>query len=266
MRWYEEYGITKPFYGDDAVCILHGDCREILPELPNNIQAEFLDPPFNVGKKYGENGDNRKDYYEWCEGWLALCFEKLLDTGSLYLMTIPRHLEKLYPMLGSRGVFVNEIHWRNVSASHSKRGFWNSYQPILFYGKTVDYFFNTYAQTREQMNRWTEWFSGAKGQMLDYWDDIPFVYAGSIRHKEAIMKPLTNEKAHPCQMPTELAARAIMFSSKEGDIILDPFLGSGTTAYCAKKLNRKCIGIEIEEKYCEIAAKRCSQSVMRLEV
>ena len=54
--------------------------------------------------------------------------------------------------------------------------------------------------------------------------------------------------------------------SNSGNLILDPFLGSGTTAYCAKKLNRKCIGIEIEEKYCEIAAKRCSQSVMRLEI
>ena len=116
------------------------------------------------------------------------------------------------------------------------------------------------------MNRWTEWFTGAKGQMLDYWDDIPFIYAGSIRHKEAVMKPLTNEKAHPCQMPKELAARAIMFSSKEYEVILDPFLGSGTTAVKAKELGRHCIGIEIEEKYCEIAAKRCSQSVMELEI
>jgi len=217
-----------------------------------------------VGKCHPSHKDNRPDYYEWCEEWINLCFRMLQPTGSMYLMTIPRHLEKLYPMLGSRGVFINEIHWRNVSASHSKRGFWNSYQPILFYGKTEDYLFDTYAQTREQQKRWKEWFTGAKGQMLDYWDDIPFVYAGSIRHKEAIMKPLTNEKAHPCQMPVELAVRAIMFSSKENDVVVDPFAGSGTVLLAGKKLHRKALGIEIEEKYCEIAAKRCSQGVFDL--
>ena len=70
---------------------------------------------------------------------------------------------------------------------------------------------------------------------------------------------------HPTPKPERLWDWLIINASQVGDIILDPFLGSGTTAYCAKKLNRKCIGIEIEEKYCEIAAKRCSQSVMRLE-
>ncbi len=71
-------------------------------------------------------------------------------------------------------------------------------------------------------------------------------------------------KGHPTGRPIDTISYIIaMYDSQ---IILDPFLGSGTTAYCAKKLNRKCIGIEIEEKYCEIAAKRCSQSVMRLDI
>ena len=71
---------------------------------------------------------------------------------------------------------------------------------------------------------------------------------------------------HPWPKPVTLWSKLIAHWSRENDIILDPFLGSGTTAYCAKKLGRKCIGVEIEEKYCEIAARRCSQTVMRLEV
>jgi len=68
-------------------------------------------------------------------------------------------------------------------------------------------------------------------------------------------------RLHPTQKPSGLFSLIIADYSEKGQTILDPFLGSGTTAYCAKKLNRHCIGIEIEEKYCEIAAKRCSQQV-----
>ena len=260
-----------PYYQDEWVTIYHGDCREILPAkiLDESIDMIFADPPFNVGKKYGSQKDNRDDYYDWCDDWICDCRLALKNTGSIYIMLIPRHLESVYPTMQRQFTFINEIHWRNVSANHSKRGFWNSYQPILLYGKTSEYVFNTYAQTRriEKENlRWGGYSTEPKGQLLDYWDDIPFIYAGSIHHSEAVMKPLSNEKVHPTQMPIELAVRAIMFSTNEGDLVLDPFLGSGTTAVAAKKLNRKCIGIEIEEKYCEIAAKRCSQSVMRLEI
>ena len=100
----------KPYYQDSHVVIYCGDCCEILPHLQGS-QMIFVDPPFNVGKKYGGSGDKRDNYYEWCEQWIDLCFLNLLDTGSLYLMLIPRHLEKIYPMLGPRGVFINEIHF-----------------------------------------------------------------------------------------------------------------------------------------------------------
>lgn len=256
----------RPYYSDKYVQIFLGDCREILPQLDIKVDLVFADPPFNVGKKYGKEGDKKEDYYAWCQEWIELCWDILDSAGSFYFMTLVRYLQWQMRAMAKRGVFINLIHWRNVSAAHNKRGFWNTYQPILLYGKTEDYIFNTYAQTRKNMKRWTEFKTGNKGQMSDYWDDIPFVYAGSIHHKEAILKPNSNEKAHPCQMPNELAVRAIMFSTNESNLILDPFLGSGTTCYCAKKLNRHSIGIEIEEKYCEIAAKRCSQEVMELRL
>jgi len=92
--------------------------------------------------------------------------------------------------------------------------------------------------------------------LKDVWDDIPFVYAGCIHHKEAIMAPNSNSKAHPCQMPEKLAARAILFSSDQGDIVLDPFFGSGTVPVVAAKLDRRFLAVEIEQKFCEIALSR----------
>lgn len=91
--------------------------------------------------------------------------------------------------------------------------------------------------------------TSAKGQFLDYWDDIPFIYAGSVHHKEAILKEGTNSKAHPAQMPVGLPERAIRFSTDEGDMILDPFMGSGTTAIAAIKTGRSFIGFERDPEF-----------------
>lgn len=253
----------KPYYQDDAVTIYHGDCRDILPSLPK-VDLVFADPPFNVGKPYG-NSDWRDDFGEWCAEWIASCWDLVLPIGSFYFMTLTRHLEWQMPLMAKQGVFINLISWRNVAGVGSKRAFWNDYQPIMLYGKTENYIFNTYANTDDSgFRRWGGYSTEHKGQLRDRWDDIPFVYVGSIHHKEAILKPQTNEKLHPCQMPEGLARRAMLFSTNEDAIVLDPFMGSGTTLRAAKDLGRKAIGIEIEEKYCEIAAKRMSQTVMDL--
>ena len=253
----------KPYYEDSAVTIYHGDCRDILPQLPK-VDLVFADPPFNVGKPYG-NSDRRDDFREWCASWIGQCWDSLLPTGSFYFMTLTRHLEWQMPLMAKQGKFINLISWRNVSANHSKRQFWGEYQPIMLYGKTEDYIFNTYAQTEETgMRRWGGYSTEYKGQLKDRWDDITFVYAGSIHHAEAILKPQTNEKEHPCQMPEGLVGRAILFSTNQDTLALDPFMGSGTTLRAAKDLGRKAIGIEIEERYCEIAAKRMSQTVFAL--
>jgi len=240
-----------------------GDCIQVLQTIPSeSVDMIFADPPFNIGKKYaGKSGmDKRNDYYEWCEAWVSECFRVLKSTGTFYHMTIDRHLEKLFPVMGKYGKFVNLIKWKNVSAQHNDRQFWSSTQPILMYGKSENYKFNTYAQTRSRKQLVVSW-SGVraertKGQMLDYWDDIRPVFAGSITHPEAILRPGTNQKLHITQMPMSLSDRCILFSTDEGDVVLDPFNGSGTTGASAKKLYRHFIGIEREQEYYDMAIER----------
>lgn len=247
-----------------------GDCLELMKQMPDkSVDLVFADPPFNISKKYDGKtcNDNKSDYRDWCENWINECFRVLKDNGSFYLMTIDRHLEWKMPIMARNGGFINLIKWRNVSASHSKRNFWNESQPIMLYGKSETYRFNTYAEkqiTEDYNLRYGGYSTEPKGQLKDYWADIPFVYAGSIKHPEAIIKEGTNKKAHSQQMPIALPQRGILFSTDENDIILDPFIGSGTTAVAAIRTNRQFIGIEISPEYCKVAEKRISYERQQL--
>src|SRR5258706_5518693 len=233
--------------------LYEGDCLKIMKTLPSeSVDMIFADPPFNVGKKYGgkSNTDNRSDYYEWCATWIAEGFRLLKPTGTFYLMTIARHIFRIGREMEKHGGFINKVEWRHVSAFHNKRGFWSSTQPIVVFGKTNDFKLNTYAQRRKITQlRWGGYSSKPQGQLLDYWDDIPFVYAGSVAHPEAILRPGTNSKVHPTQMPVNLAARCILFSTIEGDTVLDPFNGSGTTGTAWINHGRRFFWIERESEY-----------------
>lgn len=248
--------------------IILGDCLEMMSQMPDeSVDLVFADPPFNIQKRYNDYKDYRADYRCWCQDWIAECFRLLKPTGSFYLMTLSRHLEWKMSLMAAHGVFINLIALRHVSACRSKRQFWHGYQPIMLYGKTTDYKFHTYAETVESgQRRWGGYSTQYKGQMKDVWNDIPRVYAGSICHQEAILQPGTNRKAHPCQMPVDLVARAIRFSTDSGDVVLDPFLGSGTTAVAAQAMGRGFIGIEIDKKYVQIAQKRLAEETMQLKI
>ncbi len=236
---------------------------------PESVDLIFADPPFNVGKKYGnghDDQDSAANYYAWCEQWIAECFRLLAATGTIYLMTITRHLARLYPMLASRGVFVNQINWRNVAAAHSKRGFWNSYQPILVYARTQDYIFNHYAQARSvdpasAKHSWESKRDPDHHRLLDEWPDIPNVYAGSSVHPEGILKPGTNSKLHPAQLPVALPERAILFSTNPGGLVLDPFAGVGACGLAALKHDRRYMGAEQNAEFAGVARQRLEWAI-----
>lgn len=235
--------------------IYNEDCLETMAKMPDEtVDLVFADPPFNIGKKYKGYNDKKDDYYEWQEQWIKECFRILKPTGTFYLMTIDRNLPNTLHSMSKYGIFVNLIKWHNVSASHNKRAFWMGSQPIAMYVKSENYVFNTYAETRETFKAWDKKRAERmKGQLLDYWDDIPLVYAGSIVHKEAILKPGTKQKAHLAQMPEMLPGRAMRFSTNEGMLVYDPFMGSGTTARAAIKLKRNWIGSDVSKEYVELS-------------
>lgn len=245
-----------PFIEQDGMTLYQADCLEALPGSHGAGAMIFDDPPFNLGKKYDGYKDKRLDYYSWCAEWIKAGYDALKPTGSFYLMTITRHLPELLPMMAKGHVFVNLISWRNVSAAQSKRNLWCSTQPIIFCGKTPAYNFNTYGDTRKQQERWGTWRTGPRGQLLDYWDDIPNVYTGSINHPEAILVPGSRAKLHPCQMPVRLAERMILISTNPGDLIVDLFAGVGAVAIAAQKHKRQYLGFETSMKYCEVIKNR----------
>ena len=232
----------KPYYQDEWVTIYHGDCREILPELPK-VDLVLTDPPYNLGKKYGTKTNDSRDPEEYWR-WFDEVFTGvvgLLDVGYLYISHSDRGVYSAKPVLERLGLeYIQTLIWwgRNGYSMQLHRRSWSyRHEPILFLAKGVPGPLNC----------------GEAGQ----W------YTSVIEAS----RPQSNFKEgryHPTQKPVKLYE--ILIARTPGKVVFDPFLGSGTTVIAAKKLNRHCIGIEIEEKYCEIAAKRCSQSVMRLDV
>jgi len=210
--------MVTPYYQDSYVTIYHGDCREILPELPK-VDLVLTDPPYGIGKdgqKQSTGGHGGRKGYEFM-GW-----DNMRPDKSTFDII--------------RNSSVNQIIWGG----------------------------NYFADMLPATSKWLVW---DKGQRINQSDgELAWTsYDGALRIYTINRVELMIDNAqHPTQKPIKLFAKIIADYSESGQTLLDPFLGSGTTCYCAKKLNRHSIGIEIEEKYCEIAAKRCSQGVFDL--
>jgi len=231
----------KIYYGDKYVTIYHGDCREILPQLPQ-VDLVLTDPPYGVGVKYGElYNDNKADYWEW----LLPIIKLLRDRGEIVILTHKVSALK----------FITDWDWVGV---------WE--KPKSFASRLGN---SCIVPHWEPIFMWGIHSIGTKGRhCFDVFRANPSregVGQQGLFGRESWKVNLPNNR-HITPKPAKLITELIQAFAPEGGVILDPFLGSGTTAYCAKKLNRYCIGIEIEEKYCEITANRCRQEVMELRV
>jgi len=229
----------KPYYQDEWVTIYHGDCREILPTL-EKVDLVLTDPPYGMGKAEWDRSMPRD--------WFMECVKLLYVTGAIYLFGEPLELSRFQVYFENKHSIEwnNRITWTYNGMRHPTA--WSmKHEDCLIYTNKEHKFTIPKVLSNWQDKRWGDY------RCLTDVLNIPRIQ-GTFDEREN----------HPTQKPEALISILLNASSKSGNLILDPFLGSGTTAYCAKKLNRKSIGIEIEEKYCEIAAKRCSQSVMEL--
>ena len=232
----------KPYFQDDAVTIYHADCREILPQL-EPVDLVLTDPPYNVSKVGGDilyrGGGKAKtrDFGAWDGEWHPMDFLSqsasiVRPGGTLLAFTSDRLLGEYRSHTGwtQRGTLV----WLKTNPPPVPR-------PV-------------YVQATE----WVVWLVIKGGKVT--WNAGGYIL-------NVLTYPICggNERsAHPTQKPLGLLHELTLRHSNTGDLILDPFMGSGTTLRAAKDLGRKAIGIEIEEKYCEIAAQRMAQMVMPL--
>lgn len=255
--------LPKPYYRDEQtdIAIYCGDCRELLPLIPDkSIDLVLTDPPYNVGKADWDKVDYAKIF--------PLVSDIMREGSSVYIFGAIYHYDELLRETKSYWKHLNTCIWLFPNGMNRLIDNWQiCYDPIYFGRKGDNHTFNTirlpYTKGTEQrikspvIKGGKEWRPNPEGRKMENVIVVPCLNHGAGAGERT---------EHPTQKPETLIKYFVEASSNVNEFILDPFLGSGTTAVAAKKLGRKCIGIEISEGYCEIAAKRLSQGVMKLDV
>ncbi len=244
--------------------IYKGDNLEILPKIPKKTaNLIFADPPYNLQLKQelyrpnhtkvdgvNDNWDqfsSFKEYDDYTEKWLSHCKNILTDDGTIWVIGSYHNIFRVGKIMMDLGYWIlNDVIWHKSNPMPNFRGvrFTNATETIIWAKKTE--YQKKYTFNHQVMKK----FNNGK-QMTSVWN-IPLC-TGNER-----IKGKDGKKAHSTQKPELLLRNIILSSTKENDLVLDPFLGSETTMAIAKKLNRKAIGIEKEKKYVEIAKNRLS--------
>ena len=239
-----------------------GDAFEILPELEDGkFDLLFADPPYNLTKDFGTEKFREtsvEDYEAWLESWISLCVPLLKPTASVYICGDWRSSGAIQRVGTKYFTLRNRITWEREKGRGAKANWKNAAEDIWYFTVSDEFTFNLDAvkQRRRVLAPYRDngqpkdWDETADGKFRDthpsnIWTDITVPFWSMPENTD-----------HPTQKPEKLLAKIILASTNKGDLILDPFAGSGTTAVVAKKLGRKFIVVEADENYCLLAAKR----------
>ncbi len=242
---------------------LNGDILQMLKFVPDEFaDLIIIDPPYNLTKNFNGlqfNSRSESSYDEYLESWFPLVCKKLKASGSLYICGDWKCTSSLQRAVEKQLTILNRITWQREKGRGAKANWKNGMEDIWFAVKDPDnYYFNVEAvkikrkviapyKADGKAKDWSE-TDGEKVRLTypsNFWDDISIPFWSMPENTD-----------HPTQKSEKLYAKLILASSKEGDIVFDPFLGSGTASVTAKKLNRKYCGIELNEEYCLLAEKR----------
>ncbi len=239
-----------------------GDCLAVLPMLPRGF-ADLLiaDPPYNLDKDFHGSRFSRMDdaaYEAYTIQWLDAALPCLKPDGSVYVCCDWRSGAVIGRVLESRLHVRNRITWQREKGRGAKKNWKNSMEDIWFATLSEDYSFDADAvrQRRRVLAPYREkgqpkdWQETKDGRFRDtapsnFWDDISIPYWS-----------MPENTAHPTQKPEKLMAKLVLASCPKGGTVLDPFLGSGSSAVTAKKLGRHFVGIEQNPRYCVWCEKR----------
>ena len=245
---------------DRLVC---GDILAVLPNLPDrSVDLMFADPPYNLTKNF----NNRKfrkisidEYADWLDSWLSQTLRLLKPTASVYICGDWRCSSAIHRVGEKYLIPQNRITWEREKGRGAKSNWKNCSEDIWFFTVSENYYFNVDAVMlkRQVIAPYTDpngapkdWANTENGRFRlthpsNIWTDLTVPYWSMPENTD-----------HPTQKPEKLLAKIILASSREGDLVFDPFNGSGTTTVVANKLGRHYLGVEIDETYCCLAQKR----------
>lgn len=242
---------------------LNGDALKMLKFIPDNFaDLIILDPPYNLSKNFNGmkfNSRPESSYDEYLSTWFPEVCKKLKDSGSLYLCGDWKCTSSLQRAIEKELFVMNRITWQREKGRGAKSNWKNGMEDIWFAVKNPDsYYFNLEAvkikrrvlAPYKESGKPKDWSESEEGKFRltcpsNFWDDISVPFWSMPENTD-----------HPTQKPEKLYAKLILASSRPGDIVFDPFLGSGTASVTAKKLGRRFCGIEQNEEYCLLAEKR----------
>ncbi|MBN2526955.1 MAG: site-specific DNA-methyltransferase [Deltaproteobacteria bacterium] len=223
------------------VSIVEGDAVEMMASLESeSVQLIVADPPYNLGKNYGNNQDRLAfdAYLAFTRAWLAEAHRVLHSAGTLYVFMGVRFISYLYDILHREldMQFNSWICWHYTQGLGRTRGFSPRHDDILMFTKSSQFYFNLDAvRVPQKYYRSRNNMRGANPG--DVWQFSHVHYCNF------------NRQPHPTQKPEGLIERLVLASCREGDLVVDPFVGSGTTARVCQQLKRRCLGIEMNPEY-----------------
>jgi site-specific DNA-methyltransferase (adenine-specific) len=246
--------------------IIHGDCIEVLATLPEkSVDLIFADPPYNLQLRNTlwrpnmtqvdavndrwDHFESNSDYSLFSQSWLSACKRVLKDTGTIWVIGTYHNIYRIGAIIQDLGYWIlNDVVWIKTNPMPNFRGvrLANAHETLIWASKSkgARYTFNHHAM---------KGFNEGK-QLRSDWP-IPRQFVLPICSGAERIR-IHGKKAHSTQKPEALLMRILVASTRKGDVILDPFFGTGTTGAVAKRLHRHWIGIEREDEYVKIAEKR----------
>jgi DNA modification methylase len=246
--------------------IYHGDCIEGMALLPDeSIDLVFADPPYNIGKDYGNNQMrlSGQRYREWSERWIREAVRLLKPTGSIYVCSDWRYSGMIQALLDSYLVVKNRITWRREKGRGSRRNWKNNMEDIWFAVKSESYVFNVEeVKVKKQVIAPYRENGEPKDWVEENGERYRYTHPANIWIDTVVpFWSMPENTPHPTQKPEMVVERVMKASSNPSDVVLDPFMGSGTTAVVAVRFGRRFIGFETNEEYVRLSVKRldCTQ-------
>jgi DNA modification methylase len=250
--------------------VITGDCVEILNALPAGCaDLLFADPPFNIGYEYDVYDDRRarEDYLAWADRWLAAANRVLKPTGAFFLAIGDEFAAEHKVRLDGLGLTLrNWIIWHYTFGVNCTKKFNRSHAHIFYYvrdPKRYTFNFDAVRVPSARMTTYADRRANPVGKLPDdTWVLRPQASESHFRPDQdtwfvsRVCGTFKERMGHPCQMPEAVLERVIRVASNPGELVIDPFAGSGTTLAVAKKLGRRFLGCELSEEYAEGVRRR----------